>query len=117
MSDRRDRLPVVQTAPRRPDSSVLIGHEEIERASVGESQRQLGAAAVELSEIKRVDRRNAPFDVELRRRGRVVVFRKALVNREMVVDAPETDRSSEYFAVVGRLLDESLHGGRRRVSR
>src|SRR5258708_2230326 len=100
-----------QTTLGRADLCLIRRDRAAQDAAVVESERDFRAATPQEGEIDSITRLEATVDRERGRNGVVLIIRKLLVDRQLVMDAPEEGRSFKEFAVTRRLFDETLHLG------
>ena len=83
--------------------------QEIEMPPVRESQRQFSRARVKLGDVEMIDWGDAALHLEMRLDGLIGGFRELLVHGQVVVDPAYLGFSVQDFAVIDRLLNQSLH--------
>lgn len=93
----------------RANCSVLVRDTEVERAAIGQSERQLMTVSMKFGDVEAVNRRNTTFHFYVRRGSLARLIGKMLVHVEMVVNQPATTAFVENISLRHGLLDESLH--------
>jgi 16S rRNA G966 N2-methylase RsmD len=99
----------VETASRGANPALVVDDQQIETTTVDEVERQFNAALMASRHVHVADGRHAAFDFEMRRNRFALVFRKVLIDSEVVVDPPDVRASAEDIAVARWLLDYPLH--------
>jgi hypothetical protein len=87
---------------------ILLNKPEVQRATVGETQRELQAEPMEARNVQIPGPGDAALDLEIGRHG-LAVFGEVLVYVEMVVHMSDESTLFKEISITARLLDQALH--------
>ena len=99
----------VEAASRRANPAPVVDDQQIEATTIDEVERQFNASLMASGHVHVADGGHAAFDFEMSRNRLALVFRKVLIDSEMVVDPPDARAPAEDVAVARWLLDYPLH--------